>query len=156
MINQFLKLNNVFEIEQFKMDKLLWDISASGDITKFETLKEAKFNLNIHNLASFSPLQNACFNGYAYCVRLFLENGADPNRVDSFEETPLWLACHYGHTECVKILLQFGARIDLGLSPINEARDNGYIDIVTILENSIHDKATNSSMKCLYGDFSDR
>jgi ankyrin repeat protein len=113
------------------MDDLLWHISASGNTNGFNTLIETAFNLNIHNQASFSPLQNACHNGYTHCVKLFLEHGANPNRIDDLGSTPLNIACWYGHFDCVQLLLDFGAEVDL--SALEYAERRGHLNIVTLL-----------------------
>lgn len=118
------------------MEVLLWHISATGEITNFNVLKETNFNLNIYNKASFSPLQNACSRGYAHCVEIFLENGADINRKDDYGATPLSIACDENQIECVKILLKYGAEITSSI--IKCAHQRKYFDLVWLLqENNI-------------------
>jgi ankyrin repeat protein len=45
-------------------------------------------------------------------LRVFLEEGVDPNFVDSSHPTPLWTAANEGHLHTVKMLLDYGAAID--------------------------------------------
>lgn len=87
------------------------------------------------------PLLLAANYGYADCVSLLLENGADPNRITEgggFFFFPLHLAARNGHAFCVRLLLEKGAKpnqIDetSGAFPLLIAAQNGHADCVRLL-----------------------
>ena len=56
-----------------------------------------------------SPLHGAARLGHAAVCRDLLEAGADPNRIDSLEETALHKASAGGYTEVIELLLDSGA-----------------------------------------------
>lgn len=60
-------------------------------------------------LPSHTALRGAAINGRAGCVRMLLENEADPNQCSSDNKTPLMGAAMNGHAEVVELLLANGA-----------------------------------------------
>jgi len=50
-------------------------------------------------------------NGYAECLRLLLEAGADPNFMLVGANSPLMIASIYNQIECLRIILKAGACI---------------------------------------------
>ncbi|MEK3761322.1 stalk domain-containing protein [Paenibacillus sp. FSL P4-0338] len=80
-----------------------------------------------------TPLMAAALKGNDEIVTYLLFQGADPNLGYSFT-SPLSSAAYSGKASTVKLLLQAGAvPNDFALST---ARDNGYADILTLLEAS--------------------
>ena len=81
-----------------------------------------------------TPLAVASSYGRAGLARLFLNNGADPNRDNAL---PLRRAAVLGHTEVVRALLDGGARIDAGNSDgfnaLLEASHWGNWEVVELL-----------------------
>jgi ankyrin repeat protein len=53
----------------------------------------------------FTPLHFAAQSGHLDLVKLLLENGADPNAVTKWKNTPHDLAAANGHTEVARLLL---------------------------------------------------
>jgi ankyrin repeat protein len=53
-----------------------------------------------------TPLTNAVRIGHTECVRMLLENGADPNRTDKGGHSPLLWACYYYHIKIIKSVLE--------------------------------------------------
>jgi len=52
-----------------------------------------------------TPLTNACRLGHTECVRMLLDHGCDPNRMDKDGHSPLMWACHYYHIKIIKSVL---------------------------------------------------
>ena len=76
-------------------------------------------------------------------VKILLDHGADPNRVDSDEHfSPLMHAAAEGHLEVVKVLISYGADRSLrdvdGDNAASFAAQSGHTHIVEYL-NSIED-----------------
>lgn len=65
-------------------------------------------DLNIPSTLDGTPLHQACVQRAIYVV-LILEAGADPNRVNSFNQTPLFAAVRRNHADCAMFMLQHGA-----------------------------------------------
>jgi hypothetical protein len=51
-----------------------------------------KYGINYRDLYNFTPLHAAVFSGAVKTVQMLLENGADPDLVDTFNKTPLQIA----------------------------------------------------------------
>lgn len=86
----------------------------------------------------FTPLLNACFNGWYDCAKVLLENHADVNRQIDDRETPLHFACfHNKNAKLVKLLLEYGAQVNQGISgdgsPLHVACDSSAGDCALIL-----------------------
>lgn len=76
-------------------------------------------------------------------MKLFLDNGANPDGENSSDLTPLMLALELHHINLAVILLsQYNAnpnKSNSNLSPLHIASKNGFIDIVKILlDKGIH------------------
>ena len=72
-----------------------------------------------------SPLHGAAQLGHEAVCRDLLEAGADPNRVDSLEETALHKASTGGYTAVIQLLLDSGADPEItemcGELPVDQA-----------------------------------
>jgi hypothetical protein len=68
-----------------------------------------------------------------------LEKGADPNFTSNLGSTALFPACYYGYKKIVQLLLDYGAdptvitNISDGATAIDKAKENGFTDILAIL-----------------------
>jgi ankyrin repeat protein len=66
------------------------------------------------------PLHLIARRGNAYCIKLLLEAGADPNAKGDMSFSPLHEAVGRGYLEVARLLLEAGARID----SVNEFGDS--------------------------------
>ena len=55
----------------------------------------------VFSLDSVSALHSACSTGAHACVSVLLDNVAEPNVVDCWQQTALFVAAEGGHTECI-------------------------------------------------------
>ncbi|XP_041968957.1 transient receptor potential channel pyrexia isoform X2 [Aricia agestis] len=84
-------------------------------------------------------LHLSCLVANEECVKLLLENGADPNKWDSITEkkaTPLHCAASAKSLPCVKTLLNYGADVNAGLnehSPLHFAVLSDAPEVVSAL-----------------------
>jgi hypothetical protein len=62
---------------------------------------------------AYTPLTCAAGHGHLEAVRLMLEVGADPDRVDGNCDTPLMHAAGGGHLEVLRVLLGRGVAVDV-------------------------------------------
>ncbi|XP_013408794.1 histone-lysine N-methyltransferase EHMT1 isoform X2 [Lingula anatina] len=71
-------------------------------------------------------------------IQVLLENGADANKENRFQQTPLHLACQHGHLYLATVLVE-QLRVDLnapdcgGLTPLMHAVYRGRLEIVDFL-----------------------
>ena len=72
----------------------------------------ADVNHGVHELGVSALLAAVRVNAVKN-VDLLLNNGAEPNSVVLFSETPLHTAASMGYSQCVKLLLKFGAGIEI-------------------------------------------
>lgn len=56
-----------------------------------------------------SPLHWACTNGHEDAVRLLMEHGAEPSKLNSFERTPVDDALDRGHQGVVDVIKSFAS-----------------------------------------------
>uniref|UniRef100_A0A0N4ZXR3 ANK_REP_REGION domain-containing protein n=1 Tax=Parastrongyloides trichosuri TaxID=131310 RepID=A0A0N4ZXR3_PARTI len=86
---------------------------------------------------NLTPLIIASARGYTECVRVLLENGANPNACDKFGSTPLIWACRKGYHEIVEYLVNYSATIDnigmYGRTALMLAVKGNYLKTVNIL-----------------------
>ena len=83
------------------------------------------------------PMCLAAVNGHIDVVKLLLESGGDPNRVNNYGETPLHLAARSRCVQAVKILIDAVADLNApdkwGDSPLYYAVRNNHLDMVKLL-----------------------
>ncbi len=103
-------------------------------------------------LCTSNPLHFAASNGSVNAAKILIENGADINITNSFDDTPLHIAAgmmpHYncdlritkygdGSFEVAKLLIDSQADLNIknfrGMSPVHNAALNGRFDIIKIL-----------------------
>ena len=72
----------------------------------------ADVNHGVHELGVSALLAAVRVNAVKN-VDLLLNNGAEPNSVVLFSETPLHTAASMGYSHCVKLLLKYGAGIEI-------------------------------------------
>jgi len=69
-----------------------------------EGIEKGKY-INRETLYGETPLTNAVRIGHTECVRMLLDNGADPNKTDKDGHSPLLWACYYYHIKIIKSVL---------------------------------------------------
>lgn len=89
------------------------------------------------------PIHQAAQSGHEKVVELLLQNGADPDPVDSSNVTPLWLASQGGSDEIVAMILERDSadkKIDLEVEsepaerrPLHQAAQGGHLKTTRLL-----------------------
>lgn len=82
------------------------------------------------------PLIRAAEQGEVAVVKLFLENGADRDISDDYNETALSRAAANDCVDGLKLLLEYGAVVDMGTNeytPLMKAASRGHLDMVRLL-----------------------
>ncbi|CEF71376.1 Ankyrin repeat and KAP P-loop domain and Ankyrin repeat-containing domain-containing protein [Strongyloides ratti] len=86
---------------------------------------------------NLTPLIIASARGYTECVKILLDNGANPNSSDKFGSTPLIWASRKGYYKIVEFLVNSGATVDNigmhGRTALMLAVKGNYIKTVDIL-----------------------
>ena len=122
----------------------LFNAASVGDVAEVQRLLAAGVSLKMRDILSgYTALHNAARAGHIVIVRLLVEQGADiSDRHNTVCESPLACASLAGQTEVVGYLLTKGADPSELLygddkSLIDEARDNGFPQIVEMLQASL-------------------
>ena len=85
------------------------------------------------------PLLNqfASWGTYPDVIRLLVQNGADPERLDANGLTPLGEAALYGHADAVRVLLELGAKPNTpntgGLTALHMTAMYGHSEAAAVL-----------------------
>ncbi|MDG3005037.1 ankyrin repeat domain-containing protein [Paludisphaera mucosa] len=94
----------------------------------------------------WTPLMNAAFHGRTDCVRLLLENGADPDRQDLDFYSAITLAAAEAHWDIVRILVEHGADTTRGdlysTTALGYARRQGEDEMIRYLESKTPGKGS--------------
>ena len=122
------------EVRDFdKVRKILIEHKDKIDI-------EAKNEIDIevkNKREEFTALHFASYYGHPEIVELLLENGADIEGKDNYENTPLINATWYGNLKVVKLLLENGADIEAknikGITPLINTCLIGHYKITKLL-----------------------
>jgi len=101
----------------------LHDAVLGGHIEAARYLRAKGAELRLRNAGT--TLCNLVQDGKSEMLKLYLDNGADPNSADYDLRTPLHIACADGMLPLIKILLEAGADLNAldrwGESPVDEA-----------------------------------
>lgn len=107
-------------------------------IAKFLLSAGADPNLPSNNPSKVNALHAAVAKNNEELCRLFLEKGADPNRVQTQQVTPLHSAAHQGNLSIVKLLLEYGADISLKMDNGDDAYSiavrDGHEEVAALLK----------------------
>ncbi len=111
----------------------------NGHLEILQDLLKAGAVVDVRESMGRTPLMYASTGPFPESVLLLLENGADPNAVDSDEHfTAIMHAAAEGHLEVVKILIDHGADHTLtdidGDNAASFARQNGHSQVVEYLQ----------------------
>ncbi len=115
----------------------LFAACAEGFPDIVQDLVNARANVNAARNTGATPLFKAAQAGHDEIVKILLSSGADIEVSSrSAHTTPLLLASFLGHTNVVKTLIAYGAGVEQeGIEePIEAAKENGYPEIVYVLE----------------------
>ncbi|RDH82056.1 MAG: hypothetical protein DIZ78_16645 [endosymbiont of Escarpia spicata] len=133
-------LNNMFrhewDYEVAEVSLLL--IKNGADVNVKDSANKTPLHLAAEGTLPFS--EGVFKQGDIENVRILLENGAEPNVVDSnFGYTPLHSAAQTNHIEMVQLLLDHGADVNIkqegGFCPIDYAYEKKNIKMISLLEN---------------------
>ena len=106
--------------------------------------------LTTRNLDDFQDdFLNAVYAGESAKVESMLTAGENPNKFDSYGNTPMTLAAYAGHAEVLGLLIAHGGRVDSrdnsGMTPLHCAAYYDRIDATRVLlENGAVVNATNN------------
>ena len=91
----------------------------------------------------WTPLEKASVNKNCDVIKILIEGGADPNKVDEDGLTPLHLSSKDGHVDSAVVLMKHGAKHDIadksGYTPLHHAAKSGQCEIVNVLLNRAAD-----------------
>lgn len=122
--------------ECYKLQERLFNASRDGNLSEIREALKYGAHPEGTFYQSYPALQVAAVNGHTDAVLLLLDNGADVNRVVSFQSTALNSAASAGHIDVVKVLLERGANVCYKSSAGTAediARKRGYKEIAELL-----------------------
>jgi hypothetical protein len=116
----------------------LWKACSANNINEVMNLVNAGADVQMSDYNSRSPLWIAAYKGYPRVVKFLLENGADVDAGDIWEErSPLFISTSQHHLNIMTILLDHGANPNLRnrehVSPLSAAVYGGDFDAVNLL-----------------------
>jgi uncharacterized protein len=101
-------------------------------------LKGVEVDTPSQNQQKVRPLHSAVAGRHEAIVRMLLENGADPNAVQTGGFTPLHSAAQNGDKDIARLLLDYGANAsaitDDGQTPLDLASTKGHKDVAILLK----------------------
>lgn len=115
----------------------------NGDLAVVRTLLDLGVPVEGGSGEAFSPLESAVHNDRLDLARLFLERGADVNRVGRTGYTPLMFAASidFGQTDMLDLLLSAGARVDIrnpaGKTALDLAKEYQHPKLASRLERAL-------------------
>ena len=104
-------------------------------------------NMDLHDAVKHNDIER---------VRMFVEQGADKDKGDSYGITPLYLASNNGFLDVAQYLVEHGATLDTadsgGWTPLIVAASNGQREVCRYLleQGADRDKATNNGYTPLH------
>jgi ankyrin repeat protein len=102
-----------------------------------ETLLKAGAQVDSMDKTGRTSLMTAVMNRDVKCVKLLLENKADPNLEDKYKTDMLLIAVKNNDVDCVKLLLEYKANIDVhdrsGMNCFHVACQEKNFEILTVL-----------------------
>ncbi len=130
-------------VQEKGITPLYYSIVQKGSLADVRILIAAGADLNRQNAHSgFTPLHSKYLERRPEIVRLLLDNGADANFPNCYDETPLTRFIHLlgEHTGMISLLLEAGAKIDRqdkrGWTAMHHAVRERKNEVVTLLLNA--------------------
>ena len=113
----------------------LWVAAEKGFLNEVSLLIEVgRANIDQQTVNGSTPLRAASFHGYLAVVKYLLEQGADPNLANKFNNTCLMIAAYNGHVQVVKELLSRksdpNVKANCGSTALDYAIDDGTVETV--------------------------
>jgi ankyrin repeat protein len=133
-------------------DRLTFDVTDliraidKNDADQVERVLRAGVDPNKRDGLYRLALPIAVDNNIAEIVGMLLSAGANPNLRDQNGDTALYKAVYWENETIIELLLKKGADINqpngLGVSPLQEAKNLGRADMITLLEGYVDDEKT--------------
>jgi hypothetical protein len=148
-ISNYNKEGSIFKV--IKKDHFYY--TTIGDLDNLTKLYEKEPGiLKEKDLFERNLLYISARNGYNHICQFLLEEGMDPNEIQSSESTPLHGAAYYNQYDTIKLLLEYGAKTNLKNFDGNLAlQDTKNIKIKEIILQFEKDKIT-----CLLNKLTDQ
>ena len=134
-----VKAKSMFAKEIQKDQEKLLAVSREGNVAEArQLLSSGLLNVNyLFGSLCSTPLMKAASNGSLKLVQFLLNEGAEVNKANNFEDTPLHFAACKGHKDAVKVLLERGAQPDwenrMHVTPLYLASLKCHKDVVNFL-----------------------
>jgi ankyrin len=97
---------------------LMISLTKVGDLARIQEHLNNGVDVNIEQChVAASCLHVASNLGHLECVKLLLDNQANPNHRGPYGHTPLHVAVHSNKIECIKLLLEHGADPNIQIDP---------------------------------------
>ena len=111
LLNHGAKPNKLLSTTYDKISPLML-AAANGDLTMIKLLITKKAKIELHDRYKRTALTHAVINGSSNVASYLLSLGADPNKLDSSQNSNLHYACAYGWWFCMKVIIDAGAILD--------------------------------------------
>lgn len=126
--------------KESRLDSLLHSRARSGDVEGVrQILDTGRVHVDCKDQEWSTPLLEAISGGKSDCVKLLLDEGADPNIKKKNGVSGMFLASQAGYQDMVNLLLSAGAQPDPlgqdGGTPLMAACQAGHFDVVQTLVN---------------------
>ncbi|KAG2493569.1 hypothetical protein HYH03_008088 [Edaphochlamys debaryana] len=92
----------------------LLNTAAMGDVESLRTMLGQGISPNTADYDGRTCLMLACAKGHEAVVKLFLDCGADKDRLDAFGNSALSEAVKSQHDKCIDVMLAYGATLGSG------------------------------------------
>lgn len=99
--------------EAIELATKLFDFARTGD-AQLSTYIDQGIPVNLTNGSGDTLLMLAAYHGRVDTVKMLLQKGADPDRLNDKGQSPIAGAVFKCHDEVVRALFEGGARVDAG------------------------------------------
>ena len=139
--NRNQKASLLFYAVENNLEGIVRDLAKENKSKKKNSYTDGGFDFNVRGCHGETPLLIAIDQGNNAIAECLLENGADPNMVDSPTGlSPLMFASCLGNKSLVRTLIRSQANVNaiscLGCSPLSLAMGGNHLEIVRMLKNA--------------------
>ena len=121
---------------------LILSLVRSSSFSEEDLQQHASFLHQTTESGGTSPLHFAVLRKDVRYTQFLLQQGADVNKVNLYQESPLHWAVKAGHEDVVKVLLSAGALLNAtdadSHSPLDWARDENQTHLIPLLRSLSH------------------